>query len=127
VEIGARPGLTNQAASIDKWGIKTETLVQVDTLLLSPNHWDGQGVGNRHWFFILKDCKNPDAVRGIYNEFLRSDLDQHRKVFEVLGSKTKCPASDGQLSGVGFSSGRGDEITVVVKKGNSNRAYTIQF
>jgi hypothetical protein len=117
------PKLVGGSVSVDKWGLKTETLVPVETMLLSPNHWDGQAIGNRHWFFILKDCRNPDAVRGIYNEFLRSDLDQHRKVFEVLGSKTKCPASTNQLSGVGFSSGRGDEVTVVVNK----RAYNIQF
>ncbi|MET0375921.1 MAG: hypothetical protein ABW128_16905 [Rhizorhabdus sp.] len=111
--------------SIDKWGVSTETLVPVDTIMTSPNHWEGAGsVGNKHWFFILKGCKNPDAVRGIYNEFLRSDLDAHRKVFEVLGAKTKCQPTDNQLSGVGFSSTRSDELTVVV---NKRRAYIIKF
>lgn len=115
------------SAPQDKWGVKTETLVPVDTLLLSPNHWDGQEKGNKHWFFILKDCKRPGSARGIYNEFLRGDLAQHRKVFEVLGAQTKCEPSDDQLSGVGFSSTRGDRATVVVKTDKSNRAYNIQF
>jgi hypothetical protein len=112
------------ASSADKWGITTQQLVPVDTLLASPNHWDDREIGNKHWFFILKNCKNPDSVRGIYNEFLNSALDEHRKVFEVLGAKTKCPPSDKQLSGVGFSSTRNDTATVVV---NKTRAYTIKF
>lgn len=117
-------GLIGGAISTDKWGIQTETLVPVTVLMNSPNYWDGQEVGNKHWFFMLKGCKNPDAVRGIYNEFLRADLDKHRKVFEVLGSKTKCPPTDAQISGVGFSSSRGDAVTVVV---NDRRAYNITF
>lgn len=115
------------SSSQEKWGVKTETLVQVDTLMASPNHWDGREVGNKHWFFILKDCLNPDETRGIYNEFLMSGLDQHRKVFEVLGAKTKCPVSDKQLSGVGFSSTRGDSVVAVVSNGSRSRAITIQF
>lgn len=108
----------------NKWGVKTETLAPVETLMTSPNHWDGAGeVGNRHIFFMLRDCKNPDATRGIYNEYLRGDLEKHRKVFEVLGSKTKCQPSDKQLSGVGFTQGRGDEVVVVVDR----RAYRVQF
>jgi hypothetical protein len=125
--IRAGKEMSEGSASQDKWGVKTETLVPVDTLLLSPNHWDGQEKGNKHWFFILKDCKRPGSARGIYNEFLRGDLAQHRKVFEVLGAQTKCEPSDDQLSGVGFSSTRGDRATVVVKTDKSNRAYNIQF
>lgn len=118
------PFMTGGSTPTEKWGVTTETLVPVDTLLRSPNYWGDNGTGNLHWFFILKGCKNPDATRGIYNEFLRGDLDQHRKVFEVLGAKTKCPPSDDQLSGVGFSSTRKDEVTVVV---NGKRAYNIRF
>lgn len=122
---GLKPGA---GVAQEKWGIKTEGLVSVDTLLLSPNHWDGQsGRGNKHWFFILKGCKNPEPVRGIYNEFLRADLNEHRKVFEVLGAKTKCPVVDDQLSGVGFSSTRGDKAVVVVKGDKLNKAFNINF
>lgn len=112
----------------DKWGVKTETLVPVDTLMLSPNWWDGQtGKGNQHWFFFLRGCTNPDATRGIYNEFLRADLNEHRKVFEVLGSKTKCQPDPKGLSGLGYSSTRGDDAIVVVTKDGKRRAYNIVF
>lgn len=111
----------------EKWGVTTGSLVPVDTMMFSPNHWDGQGVGARHTFFFLRDCRNPGETRGIYNEFLRPELDKHRKVFEVLGAKTKCPPSTEQLSGLGFTAGRGDEVTVLVKGQSGTRAYNVQF
>ncbi len=49
---------------------------------------------------------------------------QHRKVFEVLGGKTKCPPTDDQISGVGFTSARGDSVIAIV---NGRRAYNIGF
>jgi hypothetical protein len=114
--------LTRLSGDIEKWGVKTGAPVEVETILLSPNHWENSGcLGNKHWFFILKDCKNPDAVRGIYNEFLRGELDQHRKVFEVLASKTKAPSVPDQLSGVGFSTG------TVIAIVDGHKAYNIQF
>jgi hypothetical protein len=74
--------------------------------------------------FVMQNCRNPGPTRGIYNEFLKSSLDLHRKVFEVLGSKTKAPYSDDQLSGIGFTAARGDSVTVVV---DGKRAYTLLF
>lgn len=110
-------------SSRERWGVSTETLVPVETLLLSPNHWEGQQIGHKHWFFILRGCKNPDPVRGIYNEYLRPDLNEHRKVFEVLGSKTKAPFAEEQLSGLGFSSTQRNTLKVVA----DGRAFEIQF
>lgn len=109
------------------WGVTTETYIKVATVLVSPNHWDGHATGNKHWFFILEGCKNDDPVRGIYNEFLLPQLEEHRKVFEVLGNKTKCEPASEQLSGLGFSSTKRDEVTVRVTTPTSNRLYTIQF
>lgn len=125
--IKARHGLTSSTRSQEKWGVKTETLVDVDAVLLSPNHWDGQDIGSRHWFFILKDCKNPDPVRGIFNEYLRPEFEQHRKVFEVLGSKTKCAFSEEQLSGVGFTKGRNNTLQVIVEYTGFTKTYNIIF
>lgn len=124
VQVKANGDLVGGTASKDKWGVKTETLVPVVAVMNSPNHWGNQRVGAKHLMFSLKDCKNPEPTRGIYNEFLRSDLDKHRKVFEVLGSKTKCPSTDNQVSGVGFTSARGDSVTIVV---DGRRSYTVNF
>jgi hypothetical protein len=109
--------------SIEKWGIQTEQFVSVDTIMYSPNHWDENNVGNKHWFFILSGCKNPNPTRGIYNEFLKSELGKHRKVFEILGDKTKCENTMDQLSGVGFSSTQKNTVLLKV----DNKPYEVQF
>lgn len=122
IEPGA--GIKGGSAPVQKWGISTNTPVRVDTIMLSPNFWEGAGsIGNRHWFFMLDNCVNPEATRGFVNEFLRGSLDPHRKVFEVLSSKTKCPPSDRQLSGVGFSSTRGDKVIAIA----DGRTYSVEF
>lgn len=113
--------------SMEKWGVKTETFVKVNTLMFSPNYWDDNAVGNKHWFFVLDGCKNDEPTRGIFNEFLRSDLEQHRKVFEVLGDKTKCPPTDDQLSGLGFSSTRSDTVCIRVTEGTRQKTFNVSF
>lgn len=115
--------------SVDTWGITTENFVKVKTLLKSPNYWDENEIGNKHWFFILENCKNPEPTRGIYNEFLKDDLYQkHRKVFEVLGDKAKCEVTDSQLSGYGVSSTKEDELFVRVSgEGFKTAIYKLYF
>lgn len=117
-------GIVSGSASQTKWGVTTEQPTKVQTLLLSPNYWDDNASGNKHYIFVLEGCKNDAPARGIYNEFLRNDLDTHRKVFEILGEKTKCPVVDDQLSGLGFSSTRDDIVTVLV---NNQKQYNIKF
>ena len=124
--IEVAPGMIAGSISQEQWGLKTLNLVRVNSVVLSPNHWEG-ATGNKHWFFILDGCVNPLPTRGIYNEFLHSRLEKHRKVFEVLGDKTKCLPAAEQLSGVGFSSGRNDKVTVVAMGPNLNKSYTIVF
>jgi hypothetical protein len=127
VEIISKPGIVAGIINREIWGLKTHNLVRVNSIVLSPNHWKEPGVGSKHWFFILEGCKNPNPTRGIYNEFLSPKLLEHRKVFEILGDKTKCPVVDDQLSGVGFSASRNDTVSVVAMGPKFNRAYTIAF
>lgn len=122
--IEPQAGVVGGSNPQEKWGITTGTPVKVDTILLSPNHWDGAGaVGNKHWFFILEGCKNPEPVRGFFNEYLRGDLEPHRKVFEVLASKTKCDPTSDQLSGVGFSSTSKSKVIAIA----DGRTYEVEF
>lgn len=123
-KITPRNNIKGNALSQEKWGVKTESFVKVNTIMLSPNYWDDNNVGNKHWFFILDGCKNTDSVRGIYNEFLNSKLEKHRKVFEILGDKTKCPPADDQLSGIGFSHTKNESLVV---KTRNNQLYRIKF
>lgn len=127
VKVDIADGVEGGGISQEKWGINTEQFVKVNTLMNSPNHWDGNAVGNKHWFFILQGCKNDQPTRGIYNEFLTPELDKHRKVFELLGDKTKCPVTDEQLSGLGFSSTSGAEVTVKVTGPKLNKTLNVKF
>jgi hypothetical protein len=125
VSITTGNGITGNAAiSIEKWGVKTKMPTKVNMMMLSPNHWElSSKTGNKHYFFLLDGCLNPEPARGIFNEFLVSSLEPHRKVFEVLGGKTKCQPSNNQLSGVGFSSTRSDSVNVIA----DGRPFTIKF
>lgn len=120
--------LKRGSSSKEHWGLVTGSHVPVKIITLSPNHWDENAVGNKHWLFFLEGCHNPQAIRGIYNEFLKSELDIHRKVFEVLGNKTQCEPSADQLSGLGFSSTK--DATVALRVSGTDRSridYEVKF
>ena len=108
------------------WGINTQTFHRVETVMFSPNHWNGKPVGNRHYMFFLDGCKSDEKARGFFNEFLMSDLDPHRKVLEIVGSRTSVAESDNQLSGLGFSSTQRNSIVARVR-GSFNRDLKITF
>lgn len=114
------------SASKEVWNVNTETFLPVSVIMNSPNHWDGQSTGNRHVFFMLEGCKKPGPTRGLYNEFLRNELTEHRRVFEVLGKKMQAPASDQQLSGLGFSTTKKDSVVARVT-GSFNRTLKVIF
>ena len=118
--------LDHSTSSKEVWGIPTQKFHKVRMAMLSPNHWDDNAAGNKHWFFILEDCKNPDKVRGFYNEFLRQDLMPERKVFEMLGEKMKAEYSPNQLSGLGFSSTQRNSVMCRVE-GEQKRLFNIKF
>ena len=108
------------------WGVDTMQFRKVEMVMLSPNFWDENEAGNKHYFFMLDGCKNPDSARGFYNEFLRKELHEHRKVFQHISSKMVVEPSDNQLCGVGFSSTLRNELLVKVTNANS-RIYKIKF
>ncbi len=127
VEVFVSPKLNpNQGNARNKWNLKQGEFYPVSSIMLSPNYWAGAS-GNKHWFFIVDKAINPEETRGIYNEFLASDLNEHRKVLEILGDKTKCPKSDQQLSGFGFSSTIQNEVIARVSSNGKTRVYSVQF
>lgn len=118
--------LKDDARSQEIWGIKTSVFQKVQLVLNSPNHWDGEQTGNKHVFFILEGCANPVGTRGFYNEYLKPELDKHRKVFEMLGGKIKVQPSTEQLSGLGFSTTQRSHVFVKVS-GSFNRTVKVVF
>lgn len=114
-------------SSQEVWGLTTEKFVKVNAVTLSPNYWGKNASGNKHTFFVLDGAKNDEAARGIYNEFLHPRLEAHRKVFEVIGDKTKCQPTEGQLSGLGFSSTKKDSVIIRVNQGKKQRLFNVQI
>lgn len=117
--------LKSAISSRNIWNISTNQFVPVSVAMYSPNYWDEQtGIGNRHYFFMLKGCQNPDKLNGFYNEFIKQELLTHKRVFEALGAQMSVQPVDDQLSGVGFSATRHDSFIVKVK-GQTERVLKV--
>ena len=121
-----KSSIQSKQSTREIWGLNTNAFQAVQLIMKSPNHWDDKAVGNEHLFFIMDKCKNPDDARGFYNEFLNPKLNEHRKVFEVLGSKMKAKNSAEQLSGVGFSSTQKGHVILKIS-GSFNRTIKVLF
>lgn len=120
-------GESNQkVVSKEKWNIKTNQYIKVKSIMLSPNHWGDKPTGNKHFLFTLEGCQNDEQVRPFFNEFLKQELNDHRKVFEIMAGKLKVPTTTNQLSGVGFSETQENEINVRLT-GSFKRNIKIKF
>lgn len=109
------------------WGLQSLQFHPASVCMYSPNYWDLQdGIGHRHYFFMLQGCINDTEPNGFFNEFLKESLMKHKRVFEALGSKMKVEPSDNQLSGLGFSSTKRDSITIKIT-GNVSRVLKLVF
>ena len=122
-----KENLPSSVSSKEIWGLHTNQFVPVSVIMNSPNYWDEQsGIGNKHTFFMLKDCQNPESPNGFYVEYLKDELRDSRKVFEALGEKMSVKDSENQLSGVGFSITQRNEVTLKVK-GSFERLLKVKF
>jgi hypothetical protein len=75
---------------------------------------------------MLTGCQNDTQPNGFFNEFLREDLLQHKRVFEALGAKMRVAPCDRQLSGLGFSSTKRNAL-VCKLQGHINRTVKVIF
>ena len=67
-------------------------------------------------------------MRGFFNEFLKEDLLEHKRVFEALANKLQVDTKphQSQLSGVGFSTTQRNSVIVKVK-GQTDRMMKVTF
>lgn len=108
------------------YGLESNQFHTVNLVCLSPNHWGENNVGNKHYFFMLKNCKSSNAIRSFHNENLISELLEHRKVMEVLGATNMIEPAENQLSGLGFNATVRDELVLRIS-GSHKRVIKVKF
>ena len=119
--------LVTRLLLVEEYGSTDKSVTPVSVISYSPNYFDEQnGIGNKHLFFFLNGCVNPEQPNGFFVEYLKNELVPHRKVFEALGAKCSVTDVDDQLSGVGFSLTQRNELIVKVK-GATERIIKIKF
>ena len=118
--------IESQTVSKQIWNIDTNKFHKVNLVCLTPNHWGDNNVGNKHYLFMLDECKSDVSLRSFHVENLNSDLLQHRKVMEVLGTTTMLEPNNNQLCGIGFNSTVGDELNLKIS-GSHKRSIKVRF
>lgn len=116
----------SSVSSKEIYGLETNQFHKVNLVCLSPNHWGENNVGNKHYFFMLDNCKSPVSIRSFHNENLLPELANHRKVLEVLGATNMIESTNKQLSGLGFNATVKDEL-IVKLQGTHKRIIKIKF
>ena len=117
--------LDEQVSSTKEWNLQYNSFIPVSLICYSPNYWGDNAVGNKHIFFILKDCLNDGRPNPWFNEYLIIELRDHRKVTEALASIAKVEKTDEQLSGIGFSFTQKNRVTLKVKSANIERVFNV--
>jgi len=125
-EFNIIPLIPSSNQSKELYGLQTNEFHKVNLVCLSPNHWDTNNVGNKHYLFMLEGCKCPTSIRSFHNENLIAELLNHKRVLEVLGTSYMINPTDKQLSGIGFNSTVKDEL-IVKLAGSFKRIIKIKF
>ena len=118
--------LPETSSSKTIWGVESGQFHKVNLVCLSPNHWGTNEIGNKHYFFMLDGCASDTPLRAFHNEYLNSDLLQHRKVMEVLADTTRIVPATEQLSGLGFSHGVTNDL-ILKLSGSHKRTIKVIF
>lgn len=117
--------MTNsQTISKKIWGLDTNNFHKVNLVSTTPNHWGEPKIGNKHYLFMIENCRVDTPIRSFHIENLNTELTKHRKVMEIVGATNMINPVDDQLSGLGFNSTVEDSLIVRV---NNKRVYKVVF
>lgn len=119
--------IPSSLSSKEVWNISTNNFIPVSLVCYSPNYWQEPGVGNKHYFFMLKNCVSSETPNGFYNEFLNQELNKNRKVLEALGAQMAVQPIDNPLCGLGFSTTIRNSLVVNVKTATTSQYMKILF
>lgn len=113
----------NEALTLVSKGSAGGEFVPVSRVMMSPNCWGDAPIGNEHLMFIVDGFECKKSVRGFFNEYLKAELNEHRKVFEMLGGKTMIEPADQCVGGYGYSLTSKQEFVVRIDK----RIYKVKL
>ena len=117
---------TNITVNKEIYGLESNNFHKVNLVCLSPNYWDDNKVGNKHYFFMLEGAKTLEDTRSFHNENLLPSFRDHRKTMEILANATKLSPTDKQLCGLGFNATVRDEV-ILRLSGTHKRMIKVKF
>lgn len=103
-----------------------DKFIEVKSIMLSPNYWGDNAVGNKHVILTTEDYDVTEPVHGFFNEYLTPELEKNRKVTATLASKLMITDGlENALRGYGFSSTMGANfiIRVTTQKGRQQLVH----
>lgn len=109
------------------YGLSTNEFHKVNLICNSPNHWGNDESGNKHYLFMLDECKADQPLRTFHCDGLNAELKGARKTLERFGTVTLVETEGkDQLSGIGFNSTMRDDI-VLRLTGTKARLIKVKF
>jgi hypothetical protein len=109
------------------YGLETNQFHKVNLICLTPNHWGENNTGNKHYLFMLENCKSPTSIRSFHNENLLPELAEHRRVLEVLASINMIESTPKQLSGLGFNATVPNKLIIKLQTLTTKKIIKIKF
>jgi len=107
------------------WNIDTNMFHDVSLVSLSPNYWGDSNVGNRHYFFAIKNCKTDEELRSFHNENLKPEFRAYRGTTELLGAHATVKPSPDQLAGLMFNATVQESVIVKATHNGVAKVYNV--
>lgn len=116
--------------SNDSWTAQPNTFVEVKGITTSPNLWGKNPVphAGNHTFFLLEGVqdKSEGCGRGFFNEHLKSEFREIRRVLEAYANSAVIEGADESTAcGLGFSKDAEWNVTLKVTTGNTTQLVKI--